>query len=131
MRVNYSAILTILLRFRIHLNVDKLTGSWDLEFFTPRRFIRDQRNGPSLLRAIRLLKSNGCVDYVRIVWVSTVPVEPRGHTWKSNFGVAATMQWLQEELNNISYSNFEFIDAFHISLPRATGNMKNGDQVIT
>lgn len=105
------------------------TGSWDLQFFPPRAYIRNPKQGLGVAEAIERLKSRPfCADVYKIVWMSTMPhpycVAANEHCirlmnyWRNNGAIRAVNSMMEEALARVNYPGLVVLDTPSIALPR-------------
>ncbi len=105
------------------------TGSWDLQFFPPRAFIRNPRQGHGVAKAIERLKNRPfCAEVYKFVWMSTMPhpycVSNNEHClrlmnyWRNNGAIRAVNQYMERALAEIDYPGLVVLDTPSIALPR-------------
>lgn len=104
------------------------TGAWDLQFFAPRAFIENEKQGKGLIHALNRLILRGCDQLVHIVFMTAMP-HPYCHPgdalcirlmnyWRNNGAIRAINRYLIENLLSLNYSELSIIDTFPILLPR-------------
>eukprot|EP01032_Pedospumella_encystans_P020544 gene20544-23335_t len=105
------------------------TGSWDLQFFPPRAFIRNPRQGHGVAKAIERLKLRPhCSHAYHIVWMSTMPhpycVGSNEHClrlmnyWRNNGAIRAVNRYMEQALAEVNYPGLVVLDTPSIALPR-------------
>jgi len=105
------------------------TGSWDLQFFPPRAFIRNPSQGPGVVKAIARLKVRPhCAANYHIVWLSTMPhpycLGSHEHClrlmnyWRNNGAIRAANQYIEAALSEVQYPGLVLLDTPSLALPR-------------
>lgn len=109
------------------------TGSWDLQFFPPRAFIRNPKQGQGVVAALDRLKQRPhCAEAYHVVWMSTMPhpycSSNNEHClrlmnyWRNNGGIRAANEFMERALAKLNYPNLVVIDTPSIALPRFPAN---------
>ena len=105
------------------------TGSWDLQFFPPRAYIRNPNQGHGVAQAIKRLKERPfCSKVYNIVWMSTMPhpycVSSNEHClrlmnyWRNNGAIRAVNAYMERALAEVNYPGLVVLDTPSIALPR-------------
>ena len=105
------------------------TGSWDLQFFPPRGYIRNPQQGQGVMEAIRRLRDRPhCSKVYRIIWMSIMPhpycIATNEHCirlmnyWRNNAAIRAANQFIEQQLDSINYPGLLVLDAPSLALPR-------------
>ena len=108
------------------------TGSWDLQFFPPRGFVKSPYQMNAVLDTIEKmwerLKKGKCEDKIRIVWMSIMP-----HPWcqgndahclrlanyyRNNGAINAANEYIEKKILSINMKHLIYVDTGAILLPR-------------
>lgn len=103
------------------------TGSWDLQFFPPRGYIRNPLQGLGVINALNRLKIR-CSSLYKVIWMSTMPhpycIAANEHCirlmnyWRNNAAIRAVNQFMEKQLQNLNYPGLVLLDTLPIALPR-------------